>query len=128
MAEHHAITGPARGEPRSARHVGACVRLPLDAAPTPRWSQALSAHLHTGLLGHPAVGHLGLDRVVQGTDIVLDGVEVAEAALLGPVLRGAIDAANRACAGSDGDGEGARNMDRAQAEAVARAVRLSAEA
>jgi hypothetical protein len=121
MAEHHEITGPARGEPRAARHVGACVRVPLDAAPSRRWSRALAAHLAVGLTGHPAVGHLCLDGVIQGADIVLDGVETAEAALLGPVLREAIAAANGACAKADGEVR-RLNMDPAQAEEVARAV------
>jgi hypothetical protein len=125
MAEHHEITGPARGEPRPAHCVGACVRIPLDAAPSPRWSRALTAHLALGLTGHPAVGHLRLDAAVQGAHIVLDGVETPEAELLGPVLREAIDAANRAC--DKPDGQAAQvNMDPAQAEAVASAVSAAA--
>jgi hypothetical protein len=122
MAEHHEITGPARGEPRVAECVGACVRLSLESPPTPRWAQALTSHLLTGLTGHPAVGHLRLNNVVQGAEIVLQGVEPPEAELLGPVLRSAIQAANRACA--DGAGPAGRplNMDQAEADAVASTV------
>jgi hypothetical protein len=124
MPEHHAITGPARGEPRDAQHVGVCVRLALDAAPTARWSTALGAHLHRGLAGHPAVGHLELDHLVQGADIVLDGVEPAEAELLGPVLRVAIDAANRSC--DRAEHAMTPNMEPAEAAAVASAVVVDA--
>jgi hypothetical protein len=120
MPEHHEITGPVRGAPRQADCVGACVRVSLDTAPTPRWSQALTVHLASGLTGHPAVGHMRLDHLVQGADIVLEGVEGREAQLLGPVLRGAVEAANRAC------GEDPRprrlNMELARAEEVASAV------
>src|SRR6478672_8590858 len=97
MTERHAIAGPARGETQSSGCVGACVRVPLDSAPTPRWSDAMSARLVASLTGHAAVGHLRLDHVVQGTDIVLEGVEAAEAEQLGPVLRASIEAANRLC-------------------------------
>jgi hypothetical protein len=121
MAEHHIITGPARGAPRAADCPGACVRVPLDAPPSPRWSRVLSARLVAGLTGHPAVGHLRLDGIVQGADIVLEGVEEREAPLLGPVLADAVDEANRA---SEHDGDVARplNMDWPKAEEVARAV------
>ena len=128
MTEHHEIVGPARGLPRDARTVGACVRIVLDAPPTPRWSEALAVHLAAGLTGHPAVGHLTLNNVVQGAEIVLDGVEREEAELLGPVLREAIEAANRACENVD-DGTPSRpNMDPAEAENVARTVMSSTRA
>lgn len=125
MAEHHRITGPARGEPRPADREGACIRVPLDASPSPRWSSALTAHLAKGLTGHPAVGHLSLNGAVQGPDIVLEGVETREAELLGPVLREAIEAANRACAGEDQGLCPPLNMDPAQAQEVASAVTAS---
>jgi hypothetical protein len=126
MAEHHEIAGPARGEPRSAGSVGARVRVPLESAPSAHWSSALTAHLATALTGHPAVGHLRLNSVVQGADVVLEGVETREAELLGPVLRRAIDAANHACAGLDEAAARPVNMEVAQAEAIARAVSSSA--
>lgn len=121
MTEHHGIAGPARGETLPADREGACVRIPLDGAPTPRWSSALTAHLATGLTGHGDVGHLRLDRVVQGTHLVIEGVESAEAERLGPVVRAAIDAANRACHGVD-EASGPRNMEQAEADRLARAV------
>ena len=71
MPERHAIAGPVRGETLSSGRVGACVRLPLDSPPTPRWSDAMSARLVTSLTGHAAVGHLKLDRLVQGFDLGL---------------------------------------------------------
>ncbi len=125
MPEHHEITGAAHGAPLAAPHVGARVRVPLDAPPTPRWSRAFAAHLVTGLVGHPAVGHLRLDGVVQGADIVLDGVEPAEAEHLGPVLVHAVETANRACRTDDAAGT-ALSMEPAQAEQVAHAVSGSA--
>jgi hypothetical protein len=97
------------------------VRIPLDTAPSPRWSNALASALMTGLVGHPAVGHLRLDHVVQGAEIVLDGVEPLEAELLGPVLLQAIESANRRSPDAT-EQDGPRNMDPAEAEDVARKV------
>lgn len=119
MGEHHQITGPARGEPLPADETGARVRVPLDAAPSPRWSQAFAGHLATGLTGHPAVGHLRLDGVVHGAEIVLSGVEAPEVELLGPVLRSAVDAANRSCRE---ESSAPPNMPRREAERLARGV------
>jgi hypothetical protein len=121
MTERHAIAGPARGEARPPGCVGACVRLPLDAPPTLRWSEILAARLATRLTGRAGVGHLRLDHVVQGTEIVLDGVERTEADHLGPVLREAIAAANRACPADD-PADRPRNMDPEEAERLARRV------
>jgi hypothetical protein len=121
MSEHHAIAGPARGETLAPGRVGARVRLPLDSAPTPRWSDAMAANLVASLTGHAAVGHLKLDQAVQGCDIVLEGVEPAEAEQLGPVLRTAIDAANRICDCDPAIAE-PPNMPQAQADEVARGV------
>jgi hypothetical protein len=126
MAEQHQITGPARGEPRSAHDVGACVRVPLDTAPSPRWARALTAQLSSGLTGHPAVGHLRLNGIVQGADIVLDGVEEGEATLLGPVLRSAIEAANRTSGRRDRVAARRLNMDEAKADGIAQAVSAGA--
>jgi hypothetical protein len=121
MNESHAIAGPARGECLPPDRVGACVRLPLDAPPTPRWSEALAARLALSLTGHAAVGHLRLDHLVQGSEIVLEGVEAAEAPALGPVLRDAIAATNRAC-GDDARTVTGSNMAPREAEQVARTV------
>lgn len=118
------MTGTARGEPLAAGRTGARVRIPLDTAPSPRWSNALASALMSGLTGHPAVGHLHLDNVVQGAEIVLDGVEPREAELLGPVLLEAIEAANRVCPDASEHVE-APNMDPARAAEVARAVESS---
>jgi hypothetical protein len=122
MPERHQIAGPASGAPLTSPQVGARVRVPLDSPPSSRWSRALAAHLTAGLSGHSAVGHLHLDAVVQGADIVLEGVEPDEAELLGPVLRGAIETANRACDAPEADAQRPPNMQRGEAEQVARAV------
>lgn len=122
MGEHHQVAGPARGEPRSAGSAGARVRVPLDAAPSPRWSQVLTARLARDLSGGGHVGHLRLDGLVQGAEIVLDGVEPPAAEALGPALRRGIDAANHACT-ADEPGERPLNMAPATADAVAAAVR-----
>ena len=122
MPECHLIAGPARGAPLTAPQVGARVRVPLDSPPSSRWSRALAAHLTAGLTGHSAVGHLRLDAVVQGSEIVLEGVEPAEAELLGPVLRGAIETANRACEAPEAGACRPPNMAPREAQRVARAV------
>jgi hypothetical protein len=127
MLERHTIAGPPSGAPLAASQVGARVRVPLDSSPSPRWSRALSAQLAAGLVGHPAVGHLRLDAVVQGADIVLDGVEPAEAELLGPVLRRAIDAANDSCEAPDDAAAGPPNMDRGEAQRLAQTVADTAQ-
>ena len=124
MSEHHAIAGPAKGECLPADRVGACVRLPLDAPPSLRWSEALTAHLAVSLTGHPGVGHLRLNHVVQGADIVLDGIEPIVAGHLGPLLRNAIDAANRACE-RDPEAASCPNMEQWRADQVARAIEAS---
>jgi hypothetical protein len=79
MAEEHSIVGSAKGEPLPAGRVGVRLRIPLSGSPSRRWSRDLSARLTTELTGHAAVGHLVLNEVVQGHEIVLDGVESAEA-------------------------------------------------
>jgi hypothetical protein len=57
----------------------------------------LSARLANELVGHPAVGHLRLNNIVQGDDLVLEGVEARERQTLAAALRRAIDATNYAC-------------------------------
>src|SRR3954466_10478759 len=89
MAEEHTIVGPARGEPLPVGHVGVRLRIPLSGAPSRRWSRDLSARLTAEFTGHPNVGHLVLNDVVQGHEIALDGVEAGEAdALADAVERG----------------------------------------
>ena len=119
MSETHHIAGDARGEPLPEGRVGARVRVPLSGAPSPRWSRALSAHLANELTGHRAVGHLQLDHVVQGSGLVLEGVEEREAPALGESLMRAVEAAN-ACLADDGAPAAApANMRRAEAERIA---------
>jgi hypothetical protein len=121
MSEQHHLSGSARGEPLETGRTGARVRIPLDSPPGPHWSNALASALVKGLVGHRAIGHLQLDHLVQGAEIVLDGVETCEAELLGPVLLDAVEAANRACAG-DKEQPSTPNMDPAEADEVARIV------
>lgn len=98
MSEHYEIIGQARGEPRTAGFVGVCVRVPLSGRPGRGWSHAFGGHLVMELTGHGGVGHLrvNLDEIVQGDQIVLDGVEPGEASSLAEPLRRSIDAANQA--------------------------------
>lgn len=122
MPETHQIAGVARGEPLPAGRVGARVRVPLSGAPSPRWSRALSAQLANALTGHAAVGHLRVDELVQGSDLVLDGVEESEAPALGACLERTVSAAN---ASVDGDAEPSpTNMPRHHAERIATDVHL----
>jgi hypothetical protein len=122
MPETHRIAGPAHGEPLPAGRVGARVRVPLSGAPSPRWARALSAQLANALTGHAAVGHLRMDEIVQGSDLVLDGVEEAEAPELGACLERAV------CAANDSTGADAApsptNMPREHAERIATDVHL----
>ena len=91
MSETHQISGAPCGEPLAADRVGARIRVPLSGgAPSPRWSRALGAQLTNELSGHAAVGHLRLGELVQGTDLVLEGVEEREAPDLGACLARAV--------------------------------------
>jgi hypothetical protein len=120
MPEKHRVAGPPRGEPLAAGRVGARVRIPLSGTPSPRWSRVLAARLSTALVGHPAVGHLGLEELVQGADIVLEGVEAAEAGRIAPALVGAIEAANRDSEhGEQSAREQERNMSQDEADSIA---------
>jgi hypothetical protein len=96
MSETHQIAGAPRGEPLAAGRVGARVRVPLSGPPSARWSRALSGQLANELTGHTAVGHLRLGEIVQGSDLVLDGVEEREAPALGECLQRAVAATNAA--------------------------------
>jgi hypothetical protein len=121
MSEDHRIAGESRGEPLPTGRVGIRVRVPLSGSPSPRWSRDLSARLANELAGHPHVGHLRLNDVVQGNEIVLEGVERREAAGLAEALRRAIDATNRACpSGAQRGG----NVAQDEADAVAQEIRV----
>src|SRR5215211_8538025 len=118
MSETHHIAGKARGEPLSVGRVGARVRVPLSGTPSPRWSRALGAHLANELTGHAAVGHLHLDEVVQGSELVLEGVEEREAPALGECLHRAVAAAN-ACMHDAGEPPPRPNMPQPEAQRIA---------
>jgi hypothetical protein len=126
MSETHQLTGQVHGEPLAAGQVGARVRFGLTGTPGPRWSSVLTAHLAQDLTGHCAVGHLHLGDVVQGRELVLEGVEDREAAALGSCLQRAVEAANQACA-SDEAREPA-NMSQQEAEEIAQHVELRSPA
>ena len=120
MGERHELTGRVHGEPLDEGRVGARVRVPLTGTPSPRWSRALIGHLSGDLTGHAHVGHLRLGDIVQGRDLVLEGVEDPEAPELGRCLRGAVTAANACC---DGDEPcPPPNMTREHAQAIADAM------
>jgi hypothetical protein len=116
VTEQHRIVGPATGEPLSDRDVGVRVRIPLSGCPSQRWSRDLSARLTNELVGHPAVGHLRLNHIVQGDHIVLEGVEAREAPLLSNALARAVAATNAECAT---DPEPAANPAQPRADAIA---------
>ncbi len=117
MSEKHHIVGLARGEPLPAGRVGVCVRFALSGSPSGRWSSDLRARLTSQLAGHP-VGHLRLNEVVQGSEIVLEGVESAEASSIAGAVERAVDAVNADCAdGEDVDQSG--KVRQAEASAIA---------
>src|SRR4051794_31158550 len=116
MTEHHRIVGSASGEPLPHGRVGVRVRIPLSGCPSDRWSRVLSARLSNELVGHAAVGHLRLNHIVHGDQIVLEGVEESEAPLLSDALARAVTATNAAC---PTDTERASNVAQARADAIA---------
>jgi hypothetical protein len=120
MAEEHTIVGPAKGEPLPMGRVGVRLRIPLSGGPSRRWSRDLSARLTAEFIGHPHVGHLGLNDLVQDHEIVLDGVEPEEADALAGAVERAVDAANRACA--DAPDDSVPLKPREEADAIARTV------
>jgi len=120
MPETHQIAGDPRGEPLAAGRVGARVRVPRTGPPSPRWSRALGAQLANALTGHAAVGHLRLSEVVQGSDLVLDGVEDREATALGECLQRAVAVTNESL---NPDPPPSANMPQAAADAIAVQVR-----
>src|SRR3954453_10574089 len=116
MSEHHRIVDEARGEPLGDR-VGVRVRIRLSGCPSQRWSRDLSARLANELIGHPAVGHLRLNDLVQGDQLVLEGLEEREALLLWDALARAVTATNAECTT---DSEPAANVEQPHADAIAR--------
>ena len=98
MSEDHRIVNQPRGEPLPVGSVGVRVRVQLSGCPSRRWARDLCGYLTRELVGHSAVGHLRLNvnDIVQGNEIVLEGVEAKEAPSLGHALHRAIDAANHA--------------------------------
>lgn len=119
MSEEHSIVGSATGEPLPAGRIGVRLRIPLSGSPSQRWSRDLSARLTVELTGHAAVGHLRLNEVVHGHEIVLDGVESGEAPNIAGAVERAVDATNRACADGPQDDTPAHAP---EAEAIARTV------
>ena len=125
MSEHHEIIGQARGEPRAVGDVGVRVHVPLSGCPSRRWSQAFTGRLATELVGHAAVGHLRIDvnEIVQGDQIVLEGVESSEATALAQPLQRAVDGANHS-ATTEPDRE--RNVTPLEADAIASQISIDA--
>jgi hypothetical protein len=121
MSEEHSIAGSAKGEPLPAGRVGVRLRIPLSGSPSRRWSRDLSARLTTELTGHAAVGHLRLNEVVQGQEIVLEGVEAGEAPNIAGAVERAVDATNQACADRPHD-DTHEHAQEAEADAIARTV------
>ena len=78
--------------------VGVRVRVRLSGRPSRRWSRGVIALLASELVGHASVRHLRLNEIVQGDQIVLEGVEEWEAPSLAAALERAIDATNQALA------------------------------
>ncbi len=124
MSEEHQIVGLARGEPLAAGRVGVCLRFPLSGSPSPRWSRDLSARLTTELTGRAGIGHLRLNEIVQGQEIVLEGVESDQAANIAGAVERAVEATNNDCANSN-DVDQSHNVPQTEADKIARDVRAS---
>ena len=122
MSEEHSIVGSATGEPLPAGQVGVRVRIPLSGSPSRRWSRDLSARLTAEFTGRAAVGHLRLNDVVQGQEIVLDGVESGEAPNIAGAVERAVDATNLACPDRPDDSKHDQSPE-VPADAIARTVR-----
>jgi hypothetical protein len=119
VPEDHQIVGESHAEALPVGRVGVRVRLQLSGSPSGRWSSALSANLYREFIGHAAVGHLRLDQIVQGDEIVLDGVEESEAPTLAGTLRRAVDATNKTLVR---DIEPAANVAQEEADGIARQI------
>jgi len=96
-SEQHRIVGEAHAEPLPEGRVGVRVRIALSGYPSRRWSLDLSARLVNELVGHHSVGHLRVNDLVRGNELVLEGVEEPEAPLLSGALARALDATNAEC-------------------------------
>jgi len=118
MLEDYRIISAPRGEPRALGDVGVCLRVQLSGRPSRRWTRDMGARLTRELVGHPSAAHLhvNVDQLVQGDEIVLDGVEDRDTAGLAGALRRAVDAANRADAQ---EADRLPNVTQGEADAVA---------
>ena len=98
MSEGYRIIGQLRGEPRALGDVGVRVRVQLSGHPSRRWSRDLGAQLTQEFVGHPGTAHLrvNVNELVQGDEILLDGVEDRDTSALADSLWRAVEAANRA--------------------------------
>lgn len=124
MFEQHQIVSDARGESLPAGAVGVRVRFQLSGCPSSQWSRALRAHLSSELVDHAAVGHMRLNHIVQGDQVVLDGVEGSEAPTLAGSLRRAIEATNQAATGGK---QSTANVAQEEADAVAHQITLGVD-
>jgi hypothetical protein len=118
MSEDYRIV-EVSGEPLPAGSVGVRVRVRLSGCPSRRWSRNVSARLANELVGHAAVGHLRLNELVQGDQIVLEGVEESEAPALAVALERVVDATNQAPAAEQ---SAAANAAQEQADAIAEQI------
>jgi hypothetical protein len=124
MAEHHHIVDLARAEPLPRGRVGVRVRFALSGSPSPRWSLAIRARLTRELVGHAAVGHLQLNDLVQGQEIILDGVESEEASTLAGAVERAVDGANDSVADAHADDDDpSRRIRQEEADDIAGEIR-----
>jgi len=121
MAEIHRIVA-VRGEPLSADRVGVRVRVRLSGCPSVRWSNTLQARLAGDLVGQRAVGHLTRNELVQGDELILEGVETSAVEGLASTLRIAIDATNRAHAQQTEAIAEPTNVPQREADAIARDI------
>jgi hypothetical protein len=120
MSEDYRIV-EVRGEPLPAGGVGVRVCVRLSGCPSRRWSRDVIARLGNELVGHAAVGHLRLNEIVQGDQIVLEGVEASEAPALAGALWRAVDAANQTGAGGQNS---SANVAQEEADAIAEQIAL----
>jgi len=121
MSEDHRLVGEVRGEPLPAGRVGVRVRVQLSGCPSRRWTRDLTAHLADELRGHAAMGHLRLNvcDIVEGDQLVLEGVDASAAPALGQALQRAIDAANLASTRAPNPPP---NVEQEKADAIAREI------
>jgi hypothetical protein len=120
MSEQYQIISDARGEPLPGS-VGVRVRIQLSGCPSSQWSRVLRVNLSNELAGHAAVGHMRLNDLVQGDQLVLEGVEASEAPTLAGSLRRAVEATNRA---EIGEQNPTANAEQEEADAVAHQITL----